>query len=158
MAREKVILMRSIWSKLGTVFAVLFTILSCTDGWGADWMIYGLTRHGEFYYDVSNLTMVSVNSFRIWDKVLYTKDGVDFYVETSGMRFRTLAHSLNLKEIDCARKKTRTLQSTHYSQDGSTISVEENLTDWSFIVPESISELLHEKVCGPLKKGLFKKR
>ncbi len=148
--------MRSFWKEVGTALVVLFSILSCTDGWGADWVIYGHTSHGEFYYDASNLTMVSVNSFRIWDKVLYTKEGVDFYVETSGVRFRSLAYSLNLKEIECARKKTRTLKSTHYSEDGSTISVDENLTEWSFIVPESISELLYEKVCGSLKKDLFK--
>ncbi len=136
--------------------SVLFTIVSCTEGWGADWVIYGHTRHGEFYYDVSHLSMASANSFKIWDKVVYTKEGVDLYVETSGVQFGSLTHSVNLKEIDCARKKIRILQSTHYSQHGRTISVEENLTEWSSIVPESISELLYEKVCGSLKKSLFK--
>ncbi len=115
--------MRSLRSKVGIAFAVLFAILSCTEGWGADWMIYGHTRHGEFYYDVSHLSMASANCFKIWDKVVYTKEGVDLYVETSGVQFKSLAHSVNLKEIDCARKKTRTLQSTHYSKDGSIISV-----------------------------------
>ncbi len=148
--------MRSLWNKFGTAITVLLTILSCTEGWGADWAIYGHTRHGEFYYDASHLSMASANSFKIWDKVVYTKEGVDLYVETSGVQFKSLSHSVNLKEIDCARKKMRTLQSTHYSEDGSTIRVEENLTEWSSIVPESISELLYEKVCGLPKKSLFK--
>ncbi len=148
--------MRLLWKKFGTVFPILFTILTYSEAWGADWVIYGHTRHGEFYYDASHLSMATANSFKIWDKVVYTKEGVDLYVETSGVQFKSLEHSVNLKEIDCARKKTRTLKSTHYSQDGSIISVEENLTEWSSIVPESISELLYEKVCGLPKKSLFK--
>jgi hypothetical protein len=69
-------------------------------------------------------------------------------VEGLKKRFKNLNHVMSLTEVHCKDKRTRILEMTSYSKDGTVLSsVQSPKKDWDSIVPGSRDEALYKAVC-----------
>ena len=138
--------MKSLLVKLGAILIGL-AIFSYAEVWGADWKLYGGTDKYLAFYDAQSISRPSKNIVTVWEKFSYTEKGVLNLVGKIGKKFENLSFSIHLSEINCAEKRHHLLTSTDYDNKGSVIHSDHSPSDWQFIVPESIGELLYKEVC-----------
>lgn len=133
----------------GVILAVIGFIVFflCIEGWGADWKFYAASEQILYYYDAQNITHPSKNIVRVWERWDYTEKGVLDMVGTSGKKYENLSHSIILWEINCSEKKDRGLSLTHYDHKGSVVHSISSPSDWNFIVPETVGEVIYKEVC-----------
>jgi hypothetical protein len=138
--------MKSLLVKLGDIF-VTFAIFGYAEVWGADWKLYYSDEEYLGYYDTQNITRPSKDVVRVWTRWDFTEKGVLGVVGVFGKKYENLSRSVISWEINCAEKKYRQLSSTRYDHKGSVISSKGIPSEWRFIIPESVAELLYEEVC-----------
>jgi hypothetical protein len=117
------------------------------EGWGADWKSYMTDDFAGWFYDAGTIIRPSKDTRRVWGKIVYTDKGVMQRVaqmEAISRKYRELAskyndleakelasqynalaskykdlnYEQNLIEINCAKRKSRTLEGTSYSKAG----------------------------------------
>jgi hypothetical protein len=139
--------MKSLLGKLGVVLIGVL-IFGYAEVWGEDWKVFASGVYGLCYYDAESITRPSKNIVRVWEKIVYSEKGVIKAVKELGERYKTASYSLDLSEIDCIEKKRNTLMLVFYAKGGSVISTEQlSETEWSFIIPGSMEEILYKAVC-----------
>jgi hypothetical protein len=132
--------------KLGVVL-IGFTIFSYGEVWGADWRFYGGCENFLGYYDVQSITRPSKNVVKVMIKWELTKNGVLFLVRDFSKKYLNLSYAINLVEINCAKKKTHFVSHTTFNNMGLIIESSSSLSEWPYIIPDSIAESLYEEVC-----------
>ncbi len=96
-----------------------------------------------YFYDVSSIKRSSEGIVRVWIKVLYTEEGVNYMVKLLGRKYETLSYAIVLFEYRCGDKEKQIVPITFYSEDGKVlISADHRTTNWNFISPDSIDEAL----------------
>jgi hypothetical protein len=139
--------MKSLSVKLGVIL-VGVAIFGYAEVWGADWKLYNSSEKFMAYYDAQSITHPSKNIVRVWASNSWTEKGVRDMVGSLGKKFMDVRHSVLLWEINCVEKKYHYLAVTSYSNKGDVIYFDDSSpTDWDFIIPESLAELLYKKVC-----------
>ena len=138
--------MKSLSVKLGVVLSGLF-IFTYGEVWGADWKLYGFNNYSLLYYDAQSITRPSKNIVRVWEKFTYTEKGVMDTVGSLGKKYEDLSHSINLDEINCIEKMIHSLSGTYYDNGGGVIYTFSSRSEWDFIIPESLGELLYKEIC-----------
>jgi hypothetical protein len=138
--------MKSLWGKLGVVLIGLI-IFGYSEVWGADWRFYGGCENILGYFDAQNITHPSKNVVEVRVKWEFTKDGVLFMVREFSKKYWNLSYSINLVEINCAKKKTHFLSYTTFNNMGLMIESSSSSSEWRLIISESMNEALFEKVC-----------
>lgn len=122
-------------------------IISIGDVYGADWKLYDSNEKFSSSYDAQGITHPSKNIVRVWTKWDYTEKGVRDYVEKLGKKYENLSLSIVLWEINCIEKKSRFLSSISYDNKGGVIYSSIFPPEWSFIIPESMGEILYKEIC-----------
>jgi hypothetical protein len=139
----------------GIILAVVGCIVFffCMEGWGADWKYYIGNEFGEYYYDAENLNRLPDTIVRVWTKEISSQKSVADTVGRLGQEYKDLGHINTLWEVDCIAKKSRVLAMAYYSKSNSLIDSADNLvTEWNFIIPDSMWEYLSKAVCKQLMK------
>ena len=105
----------------------------------ANWEEFGSTRLNDKYYiDTSSIDNSGPYS-KGWVKRIVKKSKTSKPEDTQ--------KSIMLYEMSCASKQYRAISGVFYLFDGS-IHRESNITDWAYIVPDSISDTIMQKVCN----------
>jgi hypothetical protein len=148
--------MKSFLVKLG-VLSIGFFILGNAEVWAEDWRGFGTSgiNAGRWFYDAESLTYPSKDKdiVRVRTNVYVrintrSKERTDRYVEGLKKRFKNLNQVMSLTEVHCKDKRTRILEMTSYSHDGTVLSSVHNpKKDWDSIVPGSRDENLYNAVC-----------
>ena len=140
--------MKSLLGKLG-VLSIGLLIIGNAEVWGADWKFISSTDLYECFYDAENMTRSSKNIVGVWTKLVYTERGITGIVKEFGKHYENLSYSLELWEIDCAKKKQRILSITEYSAEGKILyaSSAEGRPTWKIIPRQSVDESLYKAVC-----------
>ena len=116
--------------------------------WGADWRYYDENNYRVSYYDGESIARTSEGIVRVWEKVVFTEEGVIDAVEQLGEKYKTLSYVTMLNELHCTDGRICLLSSAFYSKDGKVLSsFEYQAGDWWFIVPETRGEVLYEILC-----------
>jgi hypothetical protein len=143
--------MKSISVKLGVIlFIIGIALFDCAEVWGADWKFISSTDLYECFYDAENMTRSSKNIVGVWTKLVYTERGITGIVKEFGKHYENLSYSLELWEIDCAKKKQRILSITEYSAEGNilyTNPTKSRPSAWKSISRESVGESLYKIIC-----------
>jgi hypothetical protein len=139
--------MKSLLGKLGVILVIGLTIFGYAEVWGAEWKFYGSSEKVFYYYDTQSITHPSKDIVRVWERWDYTEKGVLDKVGKFGKEYENLSHTIFLWEINCSEKKDRGLSLTHYDHKGSAIHSIRSPSEWSFITPESIGEIMYKEVC-----------
>lgn len=69
-----------------------------------------------------------------------------------------LNHEIYLREFDCINEKTKIISTTIYEKDAAVFSAQNNVNEWSDIIPDSIDEELKNIVCNAGKTSKTKKK
>ncbi len=147
--------MKSLPVKLGIILIGLI-IFGYAEVWGEDWRGFGTgVNAGSWFYDAESLTYPSKDKdiVRVRTNVYVrintrSKERTDRYVEGLKKRFKNLNNVMSLTEVHCKDKRTRILEMTSYSKDGTVLSsVHTPKKDWDSIVPGSRDENLYNAVC-----------
>jgi hypothetical protein len=112
-------------------------VLLSTSAW-AEWVWFGANQRGTVYY-VDPSTKKDGSRPRVWQFVIYSE------TKSNGTRSYK-----SLKEADCSGGRSRDLTSLYfYDADANNLKNIENTPDeWSYPVPESVSESLFIYLCG----------
>jgi len=87
------------------------------------------------YYDLYRMVRPKGKPVQDWVKYVEKKNGTE---ESWTVAF---------VEYDCARSRTRTLESTDYDKDGRPTSSSSEASKWSRIIPDSLAEEFHAVIC-----------
>jgi hypothetical protein len=151
MKRNVIILM-----VVGTIcfFCVSYTYGKNEEEISDEWIFYGKTDLGNYYYDKSSVTKVSSQIIKVLFKRKYSKVGKDLLIKlmkdnnVSISGWGKLDYETNLLELNCGNKTSKLIRNVQYD-DGN-----EGLNDIEFLDPPiqqtrpgSLDEELLRRVC-----------
>ena len=121
---------------------IIFTIQAKSQ----DWIYVGNGKNGSKYYIRNSSIKENYNS-RVWvktiaNKIQYNKNGKTYDLINGT--------SLNHYEFNCSLRQMKLLGYAYYNSKGNVVqskSYNEYLTDFQDVLPESIGEMLLNKVC-----------
>jgi len=116
------------------------------------WALYAMNRLNQYYYyDKKSITR-SKGIARVWVKYFGPK-AFEYKIDNLVKYFSGHSKEVNaLYEIDCNKRIKRELEWQINQWDGG-YKLSSGVTDWKNIPPESIDEILLEKVCKEKPKG-----
>jgi hypothetical protein len=139
------------FSRVGVILVVIaLLILGNLKAWGADWRLYAKTDLYECFYDAESMSRSSEDIVELWTKLEYTERGIVELVKEFGKHYENLSYSLELWEINCAKKRHRVLSITAYSVKENilyTNPVGSRPSAWKIIPQNSVEESLYKAVC-----------
>ncbi len=139
--------MKSLLVKLRIVLIWLI-IFGYAEAWGADWKYIGKAYQGMYFYDAGSMRRSSEGIVKVWIKVLYTEEGVNYMVKLLGRKYETLSYAIILFEYRCGDKVKQIVPIAFYSGDGKVlISADNRTSDWNSMSPDSIDEALYKILC-----------
>lgn len=139
------------------IFFVLLILFSIETAYGAEWKSYSKLdgtplkekfisaeqAPNYFQIDIKSIVRLKNEKIRFWLKDDFdTWDGGDDIYRKKEVMF--------LIEINCPVREIKTLKgtSTLYDKDGNFLSTEKSgESSWSFIIPDSLGEILHDLMC-----------
>ena len=142
-----------------TISIVCLLLVGYTTVNGAEWVYYGKSANGLWYYDKESIDLDGKGTLKVWDKLIYTEKGKKDYIEKSKkggyykMEFKDLSYSLLLNVIKCSTKEHRITSMSHNDGEGGIIVSHSNpSTPYGPIPPEGTIETLYNIVCKAEKK------
>jgi len=141
--------MKSLSVKLGVIL-IGVAFLGCADAWARDWRLYLKTDSYECFYDAATMINLPEDGVEVWAKSEFTKRGVAEMEKKFGKYYENLSYSMELWQINCARKKQRLLSYTAYSAEEKVLYTDEagsNLPPWKNISRGSVEESLYKTLC-----------
>lgn len=124
----------------------------------AEWVSLGTALgDNKFYYDNETLTKLPDGIIRFWEKIEYSDKEKKEHIKkrtTKGYsvtHYNTLSHTLNLIEVNCSKRESRTMMVVDYSSvigllDSNTYKWQPT-EGWSPIIPDSMMEIIFKAVC-----------
>ncbi len=141
--------MKKLSVTLGAILIGL-SIIGNAEVWAKDWRSYAKTDSYECLYDAEDMIGSSQDIVEVWTKSEYTERGVTEMVRQFGKHYGHLNYSLELWEINCAKKKDRLLSIAAYSAEGNILYTDQAgspLPPWKIIPRESVEESLYKALC-----------
>jgi len=145
--------MKSLSLTLGVILIGLL-IFRYAEVWGEDWVRYGKRRIGSYYYNQQSVTRQSEDIVRAWNKIVFTKKGVEKIVERLGKSYENAGYDISLKEINCTDKTQRSISSNIYSRKGELLRTPPYNIEWEPITQGTLSDILLQKVCNSMGKEI----
>jgi hypothetical protein len=139
--------MKKIYKFIINTVVIGFAIFGYAFAWGADWKLYIVEDKWHHYFDAENIMHPSKNIVRVWTKTVYSDKGRIWLLRDFGKNWENVYSAISLEEINCNDKKYRFLSQQYYSEDGGILFSAGERERWEYVIPESLSELLFEKVC-----------
>ncbi len=139
--------MKSLPVRMGAVLIGLF-IFGHSEAWGEDWRLYWEDPFANYYYDADGIIRPSKNVVRVWQKIVYTKNGVAELVARLGEKFKTTSFEIDLSEFDCLQGEYKELQRTFFSQKATYLEQQSN-SNLGSLVQGSAQEKLYRRICKP---------
>ena len=136
--------------KCGVILAIIGYIVFyfCMEGWGADWKPIGIDAHGSVWeIDVASISRQPNNIVRVLVKHTRSKESVTDWVKEFGVEYKNFSYSIDLEEYHCTEKKRRILSLAQYSLGGGIIFSDNSPGEWSFIIPNSMADVVFKEVC-----------
>ena len=134
-----------------TFLTITFLLLSL-NSFSQNWIEVTKDKFGNKFYIKSSIVSkggdlgIEDSVIKIWLKK--TEKKITDQRSKSKRKVYYNAYMLKLMEFDCKNTKSRTLSITGYSSSGVVLGTESiDYAEWEYIVPDSVGEILLEKVC-----------
>ena len=143
--------MKTVYS---VIFSVLFVLLLVTPVIGSDWVEYGKSKNGDvFSYNKVNIKRTK-NRVHVWIRTVFSDEGREKEIQplrTGGLpteEWEKLSHTLVSDEISCKERKHWISSITYYNTDGRVFfSHSYDKSNWDYIIPGSLVDILRNNVC-----------
>ena len=130
---------------------VLFLV--CSTAEGADWIFYGESSSGTYYYDKEGMKQHSENVRQVWIKNARTREGAKNlkkkYPAVKGVD--KIRVDMLLAEVNCSARQFRLLKGVSYDSSGHKITSfdysEAGKAKWEGIIADSSTEMLSQALC-----------
>ena len=140
---------------MNKMFQLLLGILFfvCATAEGADWVFYGESDSGTYYYDKEGMRQLPGNIRQVWIENVLTSVGVKNLTKKSPAVKDADKIRINmlLTEVDCSAKQFRILKGTSYDSSGHKITsfdyIKAGEAKWEEIVAGSSTEMLSKALC-----------
>jgi hypothetical protein len=145
------------------LFFAITIVFLVSQSWGAEWVSVG-TAVGDnnFFYDQESLTRLPNGIIKVLEKIEYSdkrrKEHIKWRISKKYdvENYNTLNRTLNLIEINCMTRESRTLITADYSNvfgplDSKTYKWQPT-EGWTQIIPDSMIENIYKAVCPPREK------
>ena len=136
------------------VILIGLVIFGYAEVWGEDWVRYGKRKIASYYYNQQSVTRQSEDIVKVWNKIVFTKKGVEKIVERLGKSYENAGYDISLKEINCTDKTQRSISSNIYSRKGELLSTPPYNIEWEPITQGTLSDILLQKVCNSMGKEI----
>jgi len=136
------------------VILIGLVIFGYAEVWGEDWVRYGKRKIGSYYYNQQSVTRQAEDIVKVWNKIVFTKKGVEKIVERLGKSYENAGYDISLKEINCTDKTQRSISSNIYSRKGELLSTPPYNIEWEPITQGTLSDILLQKVCNSMGKEI----
>ncbi len=144
--------MKSLSIRAGVIL-IGFCIFGYSEVWGEDWKLYWNDPFAAYYYDADKVIRSSQNIVRVWQKIVYTKNGVAELVVRLGATFKATNFEINLSEFDCSEGQYKELQRSFFSQNATSLGEQTNSSLVS-INQGTPQEKLHKMMCKSAGKDV----
>lgn len=151
MSLAKLTIMKAL--SLITLISTLF-LLTFTPASGAEWVLYGRTPSGSYYYDKQSIVSDGKGIIKVWGKKVYSEEGKDDYIQSMKKKGfynennEDISYDLDLYGINCSTREFDVISFERRDEAGNIItSVPPTHLSWNPIPQESIIELLYKAVC-----------
>ncbi len=101
------------------------------------WKYIFTTSKAQSYLDITTVEKSNNNIYNFWLKNDYPN-----------AKPKEVSYSVQNMAIDCASKKINTLSYIGYDAKGNVMSSYDSLSEWSAVIPDTISETLYKGWCG----------
>ena len=125
---------------------VLISLVLSNPCLSQDWVYAGASTKGDKYY-VRNSSTEEYEGKKVWtkqvSKTITYKKGNKTYTLTDG-------YCLNLRIYDCSGRRFKLVSFAYYNSKGTVVysyQFPDYLTEWQDVFPDSIGEMLLDKVC-----------
>lgn len=137
---------------------IITFIIAIPEAKGSEWVSVGTALgDNKFFYDNETLTKLPNDIMKLWEKVEYSakqrKEHIKWRTRKGYNidRYDTLSHTLNLIEVNCTTRESRTMMTVDYSStfgslDSNTFKWQSS-EGWSPIIPDSMMENIYTAVC-----------
>lgn len=127
-------------------FILLFILLTSKSSFSQNWIYVGSSVSGDKYY-LRNSNNNESGFKKVWSKQVSKsmtyKKGNKTYTLING-------YCLDLKEYDCSGKQSKFVSYAYYNSKGVAVysyQFQSFETEWHDVLPDSVGEMLLEKVC-----------
>jgi hypothetical protein len=131
--------------KLKSIFILIFLLFNGI-AFSQNWIYVGSATNGNKYYLRSNNTS-ETGYKKVWSKTV----GKSFQYKKNGKTHTLLnGYSIDLHEYDCSGRKVKLLSYVYYNSKGTpvhSVTLQSYETEWWDVIPDSIGEMLLNKVC-----------
>jgi hypothetical protein len=131
--------------KIKSIIILVFLLFN-VKAFSQNWIYVGSATNGNKYYLRSNNT--SGTSYKkVWSKTV----GKSIQYKKNGKIYTLLdGYSIDLHEYDCSERQIKLLSYVYYSSKGTpvhSVTIQSFDTEWWDVTPDSIGEMLLDKVC-----------
>ena len=126
-----------------------------TDEITPEWISYGKSTDGNYYYDKKSITKVSPQIFKVWTKLKYSqvrKSQIIQEGKDNGLPmddWEKIDYTMDLLELDCVNNTCKGTKNVKYNNKGEILDdIETPNPDIIHIPPGSSGDKLLEIVCG----------
>ena len=128
------------------LFYFLLSVFFAQTGYSQDWIYVGKSKAGDTYY-LRNSVVSETGYKKVWSKqtakvMTYTKNGKKYKLING--------YCVDLKEYDCDGRQIKLISWAYYNSSGNvvySVKLEDYLAEWRDVYPDSVGEMLLEKVC-----------
>ncbi|MEW6053210.1 MAG: surface-adhesin E family protein [Nitrospirota bacterium] len=134
---------------VSTLCLAMSLLVAAVTAGGAEWEYLGADKNGiPLFYDKKNITE-SDGIIKIFQKQAYPEEMLQRIGERFGARYADLKKIVNLVEIDCESRSTRTSSVTYYDAKDNIIETKQGDREWTSIpyAHASASNILYELSC-----------
>ena len=146
--------MRSV--KLFLFLSVLFVFLFVSPVFSSDWVEYAKSQDGTILlYDKDSINPTFFDSIiQVWIRKNYSNESRNEEIQSRKkdrlpiIGWEKLSYDYHLLEIKCKGKEYNLLSFIFYDTDGNVlVSGKYKKTKWDYIVPDTMMDILHSRVC-----------
>jgi len=119
-----------------------------------EWVYYGKTDDGFYYYNKYSMTKRSPNIFTVWDKWKFSDIKKKWILSwrrnqnSSIDGWEKLDYMVSLREVDCDHNTLKIIKSVTYNSQGIILEEETYSNSNIFnVIPESVFGTFHKNVC-----------
>lgn len=154
----------SLWLWISCFIVFLSSALCFSEPASNKWEFYGKSKGGSLYYYNKATASQSADITTVWSYKTITDNERKEKVESvrkdnmeESIKYQQGDYSISRIEIDCHKRLNRVKEILFYDKEGTILDHGIFNNEWESIAPQSMADLLYQKICVTEKKSYTEK-